>query len=431
MPERVYTEMVEFQPPRLEVTSLEALGMTTSRDTLSLASNNLRLIHFDDPSLGPVYFAGLDHPFIGQHLADFLNVFAPYKGTLTGMQADLRMPVEAEKEGRPVRLHSAHLGDERIGRIYRNYVQNHAHAWLNAAENKQGDISSMLNRIKFVDTDIYIRAIAHVIQKDSSFDFISMENVVITAVQVGKKGDFGHFLQQRGVNFDGEDLKRLKTGYRTFSELVPHARLFLQTLSSKEQKEAALFFATRRHELLIDPVAKKYYGRGYWSRDIWTRFIKGGLVTVMGASDTDWSGLQATIEPQELDVTSGVYSRQVRHIHFPRSVQREGLYPALVWKIGKKGPELLDQTEFQQVLKRAGAGFQKHWDILLGIALLAYFSPDITDTWSREMTLEAYPKIKQPMMVAQMALWPSIGENLEQLTQNSPFFEKCQEAFDQ
>lgn len=440
-------EVVELQPPQPRVTSLENLGITTRRDELNLASKDLRLIKFDDPHLGCVYFAGLEYPFMGTHLTDFLNVVAPHKDQdIYSMKADLAMPLEAQRAintgggSFSVGLHKAHFEDKKIGGIYRNYVGNHAQAWLDVAlNNRQDDFFNSFEQLQFVDTDIYSQRIAQHLQAgNSSIYGIYSENIIETAVRFNKGRPFELFLSQEGIPIGRKDLNKIikdikHRGRFSFNDawsgsLARPARSFLGTLSLDDQKKAALYYATKiKNQLLIDPVAKRYFDGGFLNRRMEFFFGNDGSIDLVPI----FAEGSQTIEVGELNTTTGVYQSKVRNIHFPARVREEGLYPALVWKNNGRGPELLGQKSLIAVSERAGLAFQKHWDTLLGVAMAAYFSPEITDNWESEMTLEAFPGVKQPMRAAQMALWPSVPKNRRQLAKKAVILQKVEGVFEQ
>lgn len=437
-------EKLETRPTTLNGKEIKFLPATTLRKIgVEAKPPESKLFLLDDPleisrvkdlrSQDTIYFAFLQHPFMGEHFIQLLNAVAPFPSRKDGVLADFHMPHGSSKF--EAQLNKGHESDPEIGNEYVDYVKQNLESWVKCINRNDFDsifehleLLKIFNeaRMKFVFSSLFSNFKTEVSQWDGDIDHPGW-----------KKEEFYHMLQALERFNSGflSDLKKFKDSKRTrakkqgrkidispgrepdfgfrydeeFKLLGPkkQAKIILQYLKilSKDQKEEFVIVHTFANVPYPGPNVFLKKRKTLWSPPL-TEVIRDVDIVFPDDFSLELKGENGEkIEVAVSKDSSGLLmDYRVSGYHFPQTFLDSSLYPVIAWRKNPKGErKFLDQSEADPLLpKRA--------DVYLGRVLAAYLLKKVTEKWEKVIELAGSPR-PQFMMGAQMPVWVSLSSD--------------------
>lgn len=385
--------------------TLKALGIEDLREKrLGLDNEQIIVISVKNSQNNSTnYFAFYDHPFVGAHLAHFLNAEAPYKVdpqvAKGAILADYKMPARATNPTdndlaykKDKDLHGDHKGDPNIKVPYMEFVEQSLEQQTNALQNlKYDDLFNQVMQLKIINNKAIEPAFSALLAEYKSDKILgkTREEMHWTLLRFPIHRKFIRFLREQPEYYH-------YPSYETrVEQIVPR---FLTQLDRTGQKQLIIARAVSAGATVIDRSTKKIFGDRFGNIDLSLsrHFIEA----------TDHNEYSIQIELQKDSQELYYPFKSVKH-ELAKAPLEDALYAVIAWNNQDGQRRFLAHHELLDSFPLLNVNWSKRLDAYLGRNLLGYFSPEITDKWPSEIAIEGRPR-PQKMMGAQMAVRDSM-----------------------
>lgn len=386
----------------LQEASLKELGVSSSRDQkYSLATEKVLVGKIpgrtqQDPTIVCCY---LDHPFLGEHMYQLLNVTSPAKnngredtGTdMKRMSGLVHSGPLTDYSGRPnLQILHAYMGE--IGPVFLDFVRYDLGSWIKAIDSAEGDKAfHLLDKLVIIDKEFAHQQLSESrrLLEKGEIEVWKMKNMVGAIYSSLGKKEFTNYLREsiKSINLLPEkkpDMRRRRYSKvaQWFNKAIEQEAMqakvarviekYLQTL--KPDDLANLTVKLLQHLAYDQPSylhleREKLYRPEYLKTEIPEVKINSSKVEISDSSNS-----------VDLDLlykaSNGSYYWRVSEYHFSPEYRARGLYPIEAWRVIPEGKrELLTTAEFWQILGQYPQLPFHNPSLRLGHVLNRYFTP--------------------------------------------------------